>query len=402
MNRIEIKQMIWIILFVVMVGCSAKPKEHSKVDQPKYPLKEALVRLSNCFTIEPDSLGFPRCLEPSGEIRGVPSKDWTSGFYPGSLWLAYGVSKDAKYKELAQKWLVFSEKEKWNDRTHDMGFKINCSFGNAYKFDKKDAYKDVIIQSAKTLLTRYNETFGSLRSWDHGSWEFPVIVDNMMNRELLFLATELSGDSIFYDVAQQHALTTLKNHFRKDFSSYHVVNYDTITGKVIAKETHQGFSDESSWARGQAWGLYGFTMCYRETGNVLFKKQAEKITKFIMSHPQMPKDKIPYWDYNAPDIPNAPRDASAAAITASALYELQNYSKDGITYTTFADAIISSLSSEKYIIEQNSKHPFILNHSTGNMPKNDEVDVPISYADYYYLEALIRKENINNNTKDKL
>tara|TARA_B100000809_G_scaffold63492_3_gene60215 strand:- start:16789 stop:17997 length:1209 start_codon:yes stop_codon:yes gene_type:complete len=402
MNYKKSQAIVLGALLFILIGCMSNSKSGTAISSEIKPIDAALARLSNSLTHKVDSLSFPRCLEPNGDVRGVPSKDWTSGFYPGSLWLAYGYTKDEKFKELAEKWLVFSEKEKWNGRTHDMGFKINCSFGNAYKFDKKEAYKEVIIQSAKTLLTRYNEKVGSLKSWDHGSWNFPLIIDNMMNLELLFRATEFSGDSIYYEVAQQHALTTLKNHFREDFSSYHVVDYNPLTGKVIAKKTHQGFSDESSWARGQAWGLYGFTMCYRETGNEIFKIQAEKIAGYILSYPQLPKDKIPYWDYNAPDIPNAPRDASAAAITASALYELQNYATDSKTYTLFADAIMTSLSSEKYRIAPNAKNPFILNHSTGNMPKNDEVDVPISYGDYYYLEALIRKENLNNNTKVKI
>ena len=383
---------ILLSFFVFFIGCTNKLKSNKMIKSDNKAIDDALIRLSKSYDYKIDSLSFPRSLESNGEVRGVQSKDWTSGFFPGSLWMAYGYSKNKKYKDLAEQWTAFIEKEKWNNRTHDMGFKINCSFGNAYKFDKKEAYKNIIIQSAKTLITRYNKKVGSIRSWDFGSWEFPVIIDNMINLELLFLATKLSGDSIYYDVAQQHALTTLNNHFRKDASSYHVVNYDTLTGKVISKETHQGFSDESSWSSGQAWGLYGFTMCYRETSNVLFKKQAEKIAKFIMSHPKLPNDKIPYWDYNAPNIPDEPRDASAAAITASALYELRNYSSDSLTLTTFADDIISSLNSEKYTVEHNSKHPFILAHSTGNMPKNDEVDLPIGYADYYYLEALIRKE----------
>jgi unsaturated chondroitin disaccharide hydrolase len=402
------KYLLALIIAGFTLFFSCKQNDNNKVASSLEIEKDSLTKLllkeryKKILAYPIDSLSLPRSYNQlNNTLRKVPSKDWVSGFFAGNNWFLYQLTGNDSYKTKAIAWTAFIEKEKFNDKTHDMGFKINCSFGNAYKFDKKKAYKNIIIQSAKTLLTRYNKKVASLRSWDHGSWEFPVIIDNMMNLELLFLATELSGDSIYYNVAHQHALTTLKNHFRKDLSSYHVVNYDTITGKVIAKETHQGFSDESSWARGQAWGLYGFTMCYRETDNVLFKIQAEKIAKFIMSHPQLPKDKIPYWDYNAPDIPNAPRDASAAAITASALYELRDYSTDSKAYTTFADAIISSLSSEKYIIEKHSKYPFILNHSTGNMPKNGEVDVPISYADYYYLEALIRKEKINkNNSKD--
>jgi hypothetical protein len=212
----------------------------------------------------------------------------------------------------------------------------------------------------------------------------------MMNLELLFAATRLTGDSSFYKVAVTHANTTMRNHFRSDFSSYHVIDYDTATGKPIGKSTHQGYADSSAWARGQAWALYGYTMCYRETKNPAYLIQAEQIAGFILNHPRLPMDKIPYWDFDVPGINNEPRDASAAAIIASALYELSKYSKKGKEYSRTADHIIGSLT-QSYRVAAGSKKGFILLHSTGHKPANGEVDVPIIYADYYYIEALLRK-----------
>jgi uncharacterized protein YyaL (SSP411 family) len=219
-----------------------------------------------------------------------------------------------------------------------------------------------------------------------------VIIDNMMNLELLFAATRLTGDSAYYKVAITHANTTMKNHFRNDYSSYHVIDYDTLTGAVVHRHTHQGYSHESAWARGQAWGLYGYTVCYRETGIKAYLTQAEKIAGFILNNPAIPADRIPYWDYNAPDIPSAPRDVSAAAVTASALYELSGFSQKGKEYRKAADNIIKNLT-EKYRAPYGTSHGFLLLHSTGNKPSGSEVDVPINYADYYYLEALLRSRN---------
>ena len=284
--------------------------------------------------------------------------------------------------------------EKDNNGTHDMGFKVYCSVGNAYRLTHNAHYKDVIIEAAKTLCTRFNPVVGCIKSWDNRKeWKFPVIIDNMMNLELLFEATKLSGDSSFYKIAVTHANTTLKNHYRDDYSSFHVVDYDPQTGAVLHKQTAQGYADGSAWARGQAWGLYGFTMCYRETGNKTYLHQAEEIAKFIFNNPNLPKDLVPYWDYNDPAIPNAPRDASAAAIMASALYELSTYSKNGKNYKETADKIVKSLNTS-YHAPLGEDKGFLLLHSTGHKPAKLEIDVPIIYADYYYLEALLRQKHL--------
>lgn len=345
------------------------------------------------------SLVSPQTIR-NGQLKLVSSNGWTSGFFPGQLWFLYEFTGGKEWESEARKFTANIEKEKFNGGTHDMGFKIYCSFGNGYLLTKDPHYKEVIIQSAKTLSTRFNVKAGVIRSWDHNKdkWDYPVIIDNMMNLELLFEATKLTGDSSFYNIAVSHANTTMKNHFRPDYSSFHVVDYDTATGKVIKKNTHQGYSNGSAWARGQAWGLYGYVMCYRETGNKVYLQLAEHIASFILNNPHMPADLVPYWDFNAPNIPNEPRDASAAVITASALYELSTYEKSNKTYKLTADKIIRSLTNN-YRSPIGENKGFILLHSTGSKPSNSEVDVPISYADYYYLEALLRKEKLDQRKK---
>ena len=335
-----------------------------------------------------------------GQLKLVASNGWTSGFFPGQLWFLYEFTGKKEWESEARKFTASIEKEKFNGGTHDMGFKIYCSFGNGYRLTKDPHYKEVIIQAAKTLSTRFNAKAGVIRSWDHNKdkWDYPVIIDNMMNLELLFEATKLTGDSSFYNIAVSHANTTMKNHFRPDYSSFHVVDYDTATGKAIKKTTHQGYSNESAWTRGQAWGLYGYVMCYRETGNKTYLQQAEHIASFILNNPHLPGDLVPYWDFDAPNIPREPRDVSAAAITASALYELSTYEKNNKTYKLTSDKIIRSLTNN-YRSPLGENKGFILLHSTGSKPSNSEVDVPISYADYYYLEALLRKKKLDEKKK---
>jgi hypothetical protein len=339
-----------------------------------------------------DTLRFPRTTSPDGKLKTVPSNDWTSAFYAGNLWYLYDRTKDKKWEQEARRWTAGLEKEKYNTHTHDLGFMLYCSFGNGLRLTNDPAYKDILIQGARSLSTRFNKKAGVIRSWDHGKWHFPVIIDNMMNLEFLFWATKVTGDSSFYKIAVTHANTTLKNHFRPDNSSYHVIDYDTLTGDVIAKVTAQGAANESAWARGQAWGLYGYTVTYRETKDKRYLDQAVKIAEFFLNHPNLPKDKIPYWDFNAPNIPNEERDASAAAIAASSLLELSDYVKNGSKYRKAAKEILTSLSSPAYLADVGTNNNFILKHSVGHKPAKSEIDVPIIYADYYYIEALLRYE----------
>lgn len=335
----------------------------------------------------------PRTVE-NGQFKMVGSRDWTSGFFPAQLWFYYEYTKDKKWLDLAKKYTEDVKVEQFNKGTHDLGFMIYCPFGNGYKLTKDPAYKDVIVQAAKSLSTRFNAKAGVIKSWDHNTdkWKFPVIIDNMMNLELLFEATKFTGDSSFYKIAISHADKTIKNHYRPDFSSYHVIDYDTVSGNVRNKLTAQGYANESSWARGQAWGLYGYTLCYRYTKNKTYLAQADAIANYILSSKITPADAIPYWDYNDPQIPNVSRDASAAAITASALYELAKFSKESKKYKAAADKILSSLST-KYTSAPGANYGFLLEHSTGHRPAKSEIDVPINYADYYYIEALLRSKN---------
>lgn len=349
---------------------------------------QVLHMLQDVNATRANALDFPRTFE-NDSLKLVASKDWTSGFWPGILWLMYESSGNPIFKTNAELYTSLMEKEQRNNDSHDVGFKIYCSYGNAYRLTGKDEYKQAIVLAAATLANRFNSKIGSIRSWNNKKWAYPVIIDNMMNLELLFEATKLSGDSSFYHIAVAHANTTLKNHYRADYSSYHVVDYDTATGKVIGKNTAQGYADESAWARGQAWGLYGFTMCYRETKNNIYLQQADSIAAFILGNPNLPKDMIPYWDYNVPDKASAARDVSAAAITASALYELSRYSKRSKQYINAANKILRNIKAH-YRNPSTDSHGFILLHSTGHQPANSEIDVPLIYADYYYLEALQR------------
>lgn len=318
---------------------------------------------------------------------------WCSGFYPGTLLYLYEFSKDEVLKEEAIKRLSLLEKQQFNTGTHDLGFMMYCSYGNALRLWNNEKDKQVLLNSARSLATRFTGVTGVLRSWNHGQWKYPVIIDNMMNLELLTWATRVTGDTSFRHIAVTHANTTMKNHFRKDCSSWHLVDYDPQNGGVIHKQTVQGTADTSAWARGQAWALYGYTMLYRETKITAYLQLAKRVAQFILAHPNLPADKIPYWDFDAPGIPQAKRDASAAAVIASALLELSTFTtakKEKNTYHTAAIQILQSLSSSAYRSAAGENGGFILQHSVGNLPAHSEIDVPLTYADYYYVEALLR------------
>lgn len=347
------------------------------------------------YSLLDDKNKLPRTIGKDGKLLAVDSHDWTSGFYPGVLWYLFEVTHDDSLKYFASEYTQRVLKEQYTTDNHDVGFIISCSFGNGYRLTKNPQYKDVLVQAAHSLSTRYRETVQCIRSWDFNQqeWQYPVIIDNMMNLELLLEASSLSGDSRFEQIARKHADTTIKNHFRSDYSSYHVVSYDTITGLPEKKQTSQGFSDESSWARGQAWGLYSFTMMYRKTKDIHYLQQAQEIAKFILNHPIFPEDKIPYWDFDSSEIPNDYRDASAAAIMASGFIELSQLAQDkklAEECLATAEQQLRTLTSPEYLSEPFDNHNFILKHSVGHKPVRNEVDVPLIYADYYYVEALVR------------
>jgi len=383
----------FLIVLVLLAACTSTKKINSNNEiAPIESQTKVMVASIPTARGDKSDLISPRTIE-NGKLKLVNSHDWTSGFFAGQLWLLYAATGKDEWKQQAESFTAPLEREKTNGTTHDMGFKIYTSFGNGYKLTKDPHFREVIIQSAKTLATRFNPVTGVIKSWDHQEqkWQYPVIIDNMMNLELLFEAAKLSGDSSLYRIAVTHANTTMKNHYRPDYSSYHVVDYDSVTGKVIKKQTHQGYADESAWARGQAWGLYGYTMCYRETKDPKYLQHAENIAKFLLTNPNLPSDMVPYWDFNDPKIPNTVRDASAAAIMSSALFELSTYSEHGKEYHAAAIKILESLT-KNYRSPQGENFGFLLLHSTGHMPNKSEIDVPINYADYYYVEALLRSQ----------
>lgn len=324
------------------------------------------------------------------------TKWWCSGFFPGTLWYLYEYTKNESIRKIAEKRLAILEREKFYTGNHDLGFMIFCSFGNAYRITQNPAYKEVIFQAAASLSTRYRPSIQSIQSWNaNKKFRCPVIIDNMMNLELLHWVTDQGGESRFREIAENHTRSTIKNHFRPDHSSYHVVDYDLATGTMIGQKTAQGYSDASAWARGQSWGLYGFTAMYRFTKNPVYLEKAQHIARFMLDHPNLPADKIPYWDFDAPNIPQAKRDASAGAVMASALLELAQYvaAKDRQEYIQVAETILQNLSTPQYRAPQGGQGGFLLMHSVGHLPGNSEVDVPLTYADYYFIEALLRYKN---------
>lgn len=355
---------------------------------------------------------FPRTVKQD-RLWCVSAEDWTSGFWPGALWYLYEYTKNNSWKDEAMKWTDSLKDIQYFVGHHDVGFMMYCSYGNGFRLTANPEYIPILVQSAKSLCKRYSYNVGCIQSWNarmsvggKNTWKYPVIIDNMMNLELLFWATQATNDSIYWNIAVSHAEKTMKNQIRADFSCYHVVNYDPDTGDVLHRQTAQGFAVNSTWARGQAWGVYSFTMVYRYTRDERFLRTAINMADFFLNHKSLPDDGIPYWDfnvgeegfnpdfeYNPCDYNMIPRDVSAACIVASALFELCGYVSDvdkKQTYYSAAIKILNSLSTDYYRAKENENHNFILKHSVGNLPGNNEVDVPLIYADYYFLEALIR------------
>lgn len=364
-------------------------------------LDDAVLQIKVLARNTPGNL-FPRTFDQGKPVHSE-SGWWTSGFYPGSLLYLYEYSKDKELMELAKQKLKLLEKEQFNKTTHDLGFMLYCSFGNMMRITGDTAaYKTVLLTGANSLATRYSPVTKTIRSWDFDN--FPVIIDNMMNLEFLTSAARLDGNKRYYDIAVSHANTTMQNHYRKDMSCYHVVDYNPKDGSVIRKKTNQGAFDESAWARGQAWGLYGYSMMYRETKDRKYLKFANKIAGYLLKHPNMPKDFIPYWDFNAPDLADTSkyatfrknRDASTASLMASAFLELstQVKGKQRKEYFDIATTIIRHLSSGDYKAVQGENGGYLLKHSVGSIPHNSEIDVPLTYADYYYIEALLRYKQL--------
>lgn len=365
-----------------------------------------------CLHTDSTAARLPHSMTSDGTVVNFGPKDWTSGFFPGLLWMVAEWNDSEAWAERAGRWTEKLAPVQYYKGTHDIGFMINCSYGRAYDRTPNDSLQGVLVNAAQSLCSRFNPTTGTIKSWDSyrsmsdgKQFEYPVIIDNMMNLELLFVASRLTGDESYRNVAITHANNTMKNHVRKDGSTFHVVSYDPNDGKVLRSDTHQGYADNSTWSRGQAWGIYGFTVCYRETHDKHYLKTAFRCADFFLHHPNLPSDRIPWFDFNAYSEGFTPgkeskcshgvlnyRDASAAAITASALLELSTYAKGkrADEYRREAVAILHTLGSDNYRAQYGENGGFILRHCTGSAPHGKELDAPLIYADYYFVEALLR------------
>lgn len=390
------KILLFSALIIAMVSFQRKEEESFSTDKN---LDYCVAQANKTLSVLPNGLTIPRNVAPgSKDWNTVGYKDWTSGFWPGILWYLYEYTGDAKWKVQADKYSRFLTPLSVSPALdHDLGFQVYSSFGNGYRLTQNKEYMDIVLKTSDTLATLYNPKVGTILSWPEMvkkmNWPHNTIVDNMINLEMLFEASKNGGNKHLYKMAVKHAETTMKNQFRKDYSVYHVVVYDTVTGKKIKGVTHQGYSDSSMWARGQGWAIYGYTMVYRETKDPKFLKFAHKVAKVYLN--RLPKDLIPYWDFDAPKIVNEPRDASASALVASALIELSTYTKDKTlakTYLDKAEAMLAELSSKRY--QSGDVNSAFLLHSTGHYPNKTEIDYSIIYADYYYIEALLRLKKL--------
>ena len=336
---------------------------------------------------------YPRSINADGSLWTSDYKWWCSGFFPGSLWYVYEYTNNEKFKTLALKYQEGLEPLRYRTDDHDIGFQLMCSYGNCLRITEDTLCIPVILDGANSLATRFNPVVGCTKSWDSQKYAFSVIIDNMMNLELLFKALELGGPDSLKDIAVSHAYTTLKNHFREDKSARHVLDYNPETGELMQVYPGQGYSPESAWARGQAWALYSFPMVYRFTKDQKFLDHAISVADYII--PRLPEDCVPYWDFDSPDIPDDVKDASAAAIMACGLIELSGYveSERAERYLEVAEKMIRSLASEAYLAAEGEQYGFPLKHSTGFKLRGSEVDAPLTYADYYFLEALMRWRN---------
>ena len=350
--------------------------------------------LDSVAVSKPGNAVYPRSIRPDGTFWESNYKWWCSGFYPGTLWYVYEYTGNETFKELALKYQSGLEPLRYRTDDHDVGFQLMCSYGNCLRLTGDQECVPVLIDGANSLSTRFDQEVGCTRSWSFGKWSFPVIIDNMMNMELLLKATELGGDDSLKNIAIAHARTTMKNHFRDDNSCFHLVDYDPETGAVVGKQTVQGYADNSAWARGQAWAIYAYPMIYRFTKDQEMLDHAVAIAEYLL--PRVPDDGIPYWDYDAPDIPDDVRDASSAAIMACGLIELSTYvdAEKSARYRAMAEKSLRTLASDEYLAAEGENHGFLLKHSTGNKNRDQEVDVPLTYADYYFLEALMRWQKL--------
>ena len=387
-------------LFIFLLALTSCCRQESMEELTSRVFERAAVQFAvldanvdSVYLADSDAAVYPRSINADGSLWTSDYKWWCSGFFPGSLWYVFEYTGDERYKELALKYQKGLEPLRYRTDDHDIGFQLMCSYGNCLRITGDSLCVPVIADGANSLATRFDPEVGCTRSWDTKKYVFPVIIDNMMNLELLFRAVQLGGADSLRNIAVSHACTTMKNHFRDDNSAYHVLDYNPATGEVTERFLGQGYSSDSAWARGQAWALYSFPMVYRFTKDHKFLEHAISVAEYII--PRLPEDCIPYWDFDSPDIPDDVRDASAAAIMACGLIELSGYVEKDLSerYLAVAQKMIRSLASDEYLAAEGEVYGFLLKHSTGFKLRNSEVDAPLTYADYYFLEALMRWKN---------
>lgn len=392
----------------MLVGCESKKKETSS--------SKIIVNTENVLDLSVNKVkttleslkaidSFPRNITPGNkEWNLVGVKDWCAGFWPGVLWYAYELSNDPEIKAGAEKFTESLKEIAYTSaENHDIGFVIYGSYGNGYRLTGNEDYKTVMLAAADTLATLYNPKVGTILSWPVMVPEMGhnTIIDNMMNLELLFWAAKNGGGKRLYDIADSHASKSMKYLVRPDYSIYHVTCFDGETGEFLKGITHQGYNDESMWARGQGWGIYGFAMAYRETGKEEYLETAIKLADHFLE--RLPEDGIPYWDFDDPKIPNAPKDASAASLIACGMLELSDQIKGTALkgkYTNAAKKLMTKLETKEYY--SGDTNQALILHATGHLPNKSEIDVPIIYADYYFMEALVRLNKITDSKKEKL
>ena len=376
------RRIMLLVLFNLYVGSVFAQNLNQSVDKA---FDYAKIQVSQWLKKNTDYTQHPKESNATGQWITISRDDWTSGFWSGCLWYLYEKSKDPDLLKAAISWTEDLESQKLNTRDHDVGFRILCSFGNGYRLTGNEKYKQVIITAANSLATRYDEKIGCIRSWSWGEWNYPVIIDNMMNLELLFRVYKYTGNSRLSDIAVNHAKHTIQNQIREDGSTWHVIDYNP-DGTVKKKDTAQGMNTESTWSRGQAWGIYGFVVAYRETKEELFLKTAIKLADYFLDN--LPEDFIPYSDFDSPKIPKESKDVSAAAITCSALLEMTQYI-DGDYYLKAAENILNSIISNYMTI--GTSYESILYRACHRYGKEEQAFI---FADYYFLEAMTRAKNL--------
>ena len=379
------KKILMALCLFAAISCAPKEETMKQLSDRVFALaKTQAVLLDSQLT---DTTVARTLTAPDGELVTSPITWWCSGFFPGTLWQIYEYSGDKEAEALARKNTLKLSKLLEKHTDHDIGFQLMCSYGNAYRLTKEEQWVPTLLAGAERLAGRFNPVTGVTRSWDPSPWSarwaYPVIIDNMMNLELLTTAARFpGGNPQWVKIAETHAQTTMKNHFREDYSTWHVLDYDPETGEVRKKQTGQGLADDSMWARGEAWALYGYAMMALQTKNPVYRVQAEHIADLLVE--RLPEDSVPYWDF---DAPGEYRDASAAAIMAGGFLKL--YSMDNRkVYLETAVKQLRALASPEYLAEAGTNGGFLIKHCVGNKPGNSEIDVPLSYADYYFLEAL--------------